>query len=1399
MKKILSLVLALLMSASAASFVGAAEEVPAIAEEDAAVDTLIAPAPETSQYDEAIKFLNSYGIYKGKSADNLAAADPIERYQMALFVARISTGWVDDSKWADVVADQWYDRDHDVSGFDDLEGTPAVNYLGALSYASQKGIIQGYGNKKFGPTDGITYQDALTMVVRTLGYGNNLAWPWGYIEKAVTIGLTKGISTSVKYTDKLNRGEVAQIIYNALFAPTALGDTLAARNFNGELGWETIIITGTGVGRFLPGDILNGDKNVYDLKDAVAFRVVDVNGELKGDTYFVKNAEAFGFDEHTERYLGYAFKALFTKDADSNYVTLVSAKPLLDETIWNFGLGKKAEDGDKWAIQDYLSGKTLVSKFSKNTYLNAQNGAYGLNNEFILKNALQIPGTYKNTSSKYAIDWVKGDILVKDDEGTIKTSDGTYTVVWNYNDKLGLYFKIKTDAKDGTVIGIDLLDEKDLEKLLESRDTYKAEGGLATITSVSTTAYASLKTFTLNDAPAANYGLYEEYRLGKLNIGTKDCSHGTKTAWSVTALDAVAKASWEAWNDADHPYGGYKSVDKTIIEGQCDHGTLWLSEESVEGYTPADGDYIIYSYDYATCELKVVKVIGKGDAGDKDNFVTTGIVRAYSVPDKSVTIGENTYKYDYTELAGNGLNYNADKTIARAAYTDLFRGLFNQYVTYVVVDGKIVYIERTGETKNLIVVSSYAGLSSDGYIVVNGWNTADLKYGQFRIGAYDSWFKGDMYYYYDDARATSYFSRGALYTITSYDDKNDAYYVTSAFMGTTTNQGGTTRWYDFGLLPKAYDWNGNFEYNLEVSNGYKQVYYINPADGKKVELGWEKTKSSDKYIIMVNPDNNDWAPIIVFSGKAGNGWFINNGRKVDIGNGDVTFVLVRNWSDVFGFNRDQYDLSYVLFLGYNYESASYDGADGTTPYLLGASTYTARVFDIYTGTETVKVATNQKLLKGYVYPSYDGAIVNDGITGISGAGYTASQLNNVIPAAYTHAYVYGGLNAPAPKNTVKTFDLADKKDNSFFNKEVFSKKVLSKNNADEYKLGTKEVKDLCTGVKVFLVGSNGITINKLVEVSYDDLKALNDAGKLASLDFWYIQKRNGDAVVYINAAEPAAAATPADKSDKPSDLIDRTLKAGKPGNELGIDIPAYIDTTFSGSGNGKTITINKINLDYIGKGTTDTHKNVQEHKFYFGEFGYCSLETMEVAVDGDRVYGALHTDLYTPHADELDTEFCKLIKGVGFALPKNITVAVPEYRNGQFVAQLLNKDGSAVQVVPATGTYVTGDPILDPTTLAQKTNDAGEPLFTAVYEVLTPTVDADGNNVVKSSPIWVRVQVADDIGNVFDIYYTVCVEATFYVNTGYTNNTLKGYNLVVEIDQSISTPAAFVPVSAAVK
>ena len=154
MKKFLSIILALAMTLSCAVAIFSADEAlttaaPTDAEEEA------------SQFYDAVEFLVSYGIMHGKG-DKLGVYDDIKRYEMALFEGRLLTGWVEDTAWEDGTLNS--------SEFTDLEGTAADNYLGAISYVNQKGVIEGYGDGRFGPENPITYQDALTMTVRALGY-----------------------------------------------------------------------------------------------------------------------------------------------------------------------------------------------------------------------------------------------------------------------------------------------------------------------------------------------------------------------------------------------------------------------------------------------------------------------------------------------------------------------------------------------------------------------------------------------------------------------------------------------------------------------------------------------------------------------------------------------------------------------------------------------------------------------------------------------------------------------------------------------------------------------------------------------------------------------------------------------------------------------------------------------------------------------------------------------------------------------------------------------------------------------------------------------------------------------------------------------------------------------------
>jgi hypothetical protein len=418
MKKTLSLILALLMSISTAS-VAFADEVAI--EDEVAVEEVATEEEVVSPYADAVKYLNTYKIYKGNGED-LDTESDVNRWQMALFAARLATGWVEDEKWENGPAN--------TSEFTDLAGTYAEDVYGALSYVNQMGIIEGYGDGRFGPTNGITYQDALTIVVRTLGY-QNLDWPWGYIQKAVELGLTEDV-VDVAYTDTLTRGEVAQIIYNALFAETKGGSTLGLDSFGIEFGWEDVVI-------------VSSDKDVLLVNDKapssfVGFQIVE-DGELDDTVYYAKAAD-LGLEGHDDELaVGASFEVFFEKDADSELVSIIDYKTNYVETVWNFG---KTDDAgvavESYAIEDVLANEyKLVTKYSKNYIGNG----FAAKDEIIIVDALGGIKELVYVGSNYGIDMNTGDIVTytENEDGEIEV-----TIEWYYNAIVDAYYDIVFDA-----------------------------------------------------------------------------------------------------------------------------------------------------------------------------------------------------------------------------------------------------------------------------------------------------------------------------------------------------------------------------------------------------------------------------------------------------------------------------------------------------------------------------------------------------------------------------------------------------------------------------------------------------------------------------------------------------------------------------------------------------------------------------------------------------------------------------------------------------------------------------------------------------------------------------------------------------------------------------------------
>lgn len=148
----------------------------------------------------------------------------------------------------------YQDLAYEATEFTDVDASHwAKNYI---QTAYKLGIISGMGDGTFAPDANVTYEQALKMVVCTLGYedfANNLRtnpenWSEGYIKQANALSLTKKVSSN-GYTENATRGMIAQVLFNALevqlyenngqgFTPTdktLMGDYLKVTKLKGTL------------------------------------------------------------------------------------------------------------------------------------------------------------------------------------------------------------------------------------------------------------------------------------------------------------------------------------------------------------------------------------------------------------------------------------------------------------------------------------------------------------------------------------------------------------------------------------------------------------------------------------------------------------------------------------------------------------------------------------------------------------------------------------------------------------------------------------------------------------------------------------------------------------------------------------------------------------------------------------------------------------------------------------------------------------------------------------------------------------------------------------------------------------------------------------------------------------
>ncbi|HHY96433.1 MAG TPA: S-layer homology domain-containing protein [Acholeplasma sp.] len=187
MKKVLSLVLVIAMVLSSFSFAFAANF------EDVEGD-----------YEEAVNVLTALGVVTGYEDGTFRPERIVTRAEMAKLIVEILG-------YGDLVAGS-------ASNFADTQGHWADPWI---ALAAGRGLVIGTGDGNFTPDRQVSYDEAITMVVRALGYTDDsnelkgMTWPTNFKVKASELDLLDGVKTLAGGAD---RGGVAQLLFNALDA-----------------------------------------------------------------------------------------------------------------------------------------------------------------------------------------------------------------------------------------------------------------------------------------------------------------------------------------------------------------------------------------------------------------------------------------------------------------------------------------------------------------------------------------------------------------------------------------------------------------------------------------------------------------------------------------------------------------------------------------------------------------------------------------------------------------------------------------------------------------------------------------------------------------------------------------------------------------------------------------------------------------------------------------------------------------------------------------------------------------------------------------------------------------------------------------------------------------------------
>jgi len=161
-----------------------------------------ADVPQDAPYTEAVNIFCDMGFFSIDESGNFNPEDVITRAEFAVLMVKMmgeESVLSDTSNYFDVPTERWDS--------------------GWIEAAVRLGIINDYGNNMFGPSDVVTYEQAIKALVHVSGHKDKAeeagGYPDGYLAVGQSFGITTG--TDILTGNSLTRSVLAILMYNCFF------------------------------------------------------------------------------------------------------------------------------------------------------------------------------------------------------------------------------------------------------------------------------------------------------------------------------------------------------------------------------------------------------------------------------------------------------------------------------------------------------------------------------------------------------------------------------------------------------------------------------------------------------------------------------------------------------------------------------------------------------------------------------------------------------------------------------------------------------------------------------------------------------------------------------------------------------------------------------------------------------------------------------------------------------------------------------------------------------------------------------------------------------------------------------------------------------------------------------